>query len=251
MQAPPTSNAHVWYWLQLVYTSPIVFDWCLAEKPAEKPTGLSQDAAPSSAGRFSGNARVLIWLCQIWLAERLWSQHLAGSNREGTQSFHVSLPSPILCPNTLLTLILSTCRLSHVILQSQLSGSYLSGCNRWITTNEWLGLAGPSVSLVFVSLHVGLAKAIAYYIQQGHVWGNVFQEQPWTIFKGSMTCGSPKFKRWKLLLVRWVKIFCSPLQAGAHFTGSVEGTATQPVLYIPNQPSIKEQHQRENKRRTS
>lgn len=82
-------------------------------------------------------------------------------------------------------------------------------------SNEWLGLEGSSEMSgscipCACSLHVGLTKAIAYYIQHGHVsdvtssknsLGPSLKIAPIIAWHVKVQ----KFKSWELLLVRWIK----------------------------------------------
>lgn len=71
------------------------YERCLGGKPGGKPAGLSQNATSSCVGQFLRNTLVLpLGLWQNWLPGWLWSQHLAGSDREGIKSFHASFPPP-------------------------------------------------------------------------------------------------------------------------------------------------------------
>lgn len=187
-----------------------MYDRYLAGKPGEKLTGLSQDAAPSSTRRFLRNTPVLpLPLWQIWFPGELWSQHLAGSDREGTQGFHMTSPSPsFLCPNALLIPTFS-----NWLLAVCASLAWIWQMN---DSNEWLGPEGPSemsrncIPCAY-SLHVGLTKAIVHYIQHGHISEVMSSKNsheqsskvaPIIVWHVKVQ----NFKSWGLLLVRWIKI---------------------------------------------
>lgn len=210
-----TSNAYVWYWLQLLCASLAVYDRCLAGKPAEKPAGLSHDAAPSSAGRFLKDALGLpLADLAFWMATN-------STLGQQCQRKNPNLSCAYSIPINSLSYHSSN---SHLLsLQTQFCYPIRSAvCNvlaqvwQMNDSTEWLGLQGPSEMLGTCipcarSLPVGLTKAIAYYILHGHV-SEVMSSK--NSFGPSLKIAQiiawlmkvQKFKSWELLLARWIKI---------------------------------------------